>query len=199
MKSVLGSIPIFHMSIFKVPSKIIHELEAIRGHFFNGHEIGSRKASWVKWDTVLVDKDRGGLGVSSLFALNRSLMFKWIWRFYSQKNSLWESVIQAIYGIDGNVSMKNKFRMNSCWSSIVKEMRLMANRGMDIFAFINRRLGNGEDTNFWTDSWYSGGVLKDLYPRLFALENVKQVSVCSKLADLTLESSLRRTVRGVLS
>ncbi|GJY70300.1 RNA-directed DNA polymerase, eukaryota [Tanacetum coccineum] len=46
LKSVLGSIPVFHMSIFKVPSKVLHILESIRSHFFNGHDPGSKKASW---------------------------------------------------------------------------------------------------------------------------------------------------------
>ncbi|GKA04982.1 hypothetical protein Tco_0684102 [Tanacetum coccineum] len=41
------------------------------GHFFNGHELGSNKATWVKWSRVLTAIDHGGLGVSSLYALNR--------------------------------------------------------------------------------------------------------------------------------
>ncbi|GJR47194.1 RNA-directed DNA polymerase, eukaryota [Tanacetum coccineum] len=48
LKSVLGSIPIFNMSIFKVPLMVLKEMESIRGRFFNGHEFGSRKASWIK-------------------------------------------------------------------------------------------------------------------------------------------------------
>nr|GEW19666.1 RNA-directed DNA polymerase, eukaryota [Tanacetum cinerariifolium] len=62
LKSVLGSFPIFHMSIFRVPSKILQLLESIRGRFFNGYEIGSNKASWVKWNNVTKDKKRGDLG-----------------------------------------------------------------------------------------------------------------------------------------
>ncbi|GJV59320.1 hypothetical protein Tco_1465420, partial [Tanacetum coccineum] len=61
LKSVLGSIPVFHMSIFKVSSKVLHILESIRSHFFNGHDPDSKKASWVKWNNVLTDKKRGGL------------------------------------------------------------------------------------------------------------------------------------------
>ncbi|GJS06972.1 hypothetical protein Tco_0363768 [Tanacetum coccineum] len=98
LKSVLGSMPIFHMSIFKVPSSILKSLESIRSRFFNGQDPKSNKASWVKWNKVLTPKDKGGLGVSSLFALNRGLMLKWVWRFYSQKCSLWTKVIKAIYG-----------------------------------------------------------------------------------------------------
>ncbi|GJY42151.1 RNA-directed DNA polymerase, eukaryota [Tanacetum coccineum] len=71
LKSVLGSIPIFHMSIFRVPSSVLNMLESIRSHFFNGHELGSNKATWVKWSRVLTAIDHGGLGVSSLYALNR--------------------------------------------------------------------------------------------------------------------------------
>ncbi|GKA36318.1 phospholipase-like protein [Tanacetum coccineum] len=66
LKSVLGSIPIFHMSLFRVPSRVLQILESIRSRFFNGHEIGSKKVSWVKWNNVLTDKNHGGLDVSSL-------------------------------------------------------------------------------------------------------------------------------------
>nr|GFC62524.1 RNA-directed DNA polymerase, eukaryota, reverse transcriptase zinc-binding domain protein [Tanacetum cinerariifolium] len=38
----------------------------------------SNKASWVKWKSVLASKEKGGLGVSSLYALNRALMMKWV-------------------------------------------------------------------------------------------------------------------------
>ncbi|GJX36838.1 RNA-directed DNA polymerase, eukaryota [Tanacetum coccineum] len=76
LKSVLGSMPIFHMSIFKVPSSVLQRLESIRSRFFKGHDLGSNKASWVKWSNVLTSKEKGGLGVSSLYALNRGLLFK---------------------------------------------------------------------------------------------------------------------------
>nr|GEV04318.1 putative ribonuclease H-like domain-containing protein [Tanacetum cinerariifolium] len=62
LKSVLGSIPIYHI----------------------------KKASWVKWEKVLAAKDKGGLGVASLFALNRGLLVKWVWRFYKHETSLWK-------------------------------------------------------------------------------------------------------------
>nr|GFC46775.1 RNA-directed DNA polymerase, eukaryota, reverse transcriptase zinc-binding domain protein [Tanacetum cinerariifolium] len=103
LKSVLGSILVFHMSLFKVPSKVLQILETIRRQFFNGHDLGSHKASWVKWNNVLTDKKQGGLGVSSLFALNKGLMLKWVWKFLTQKDSLWTKVIAAIHGVDAKV------------------------------------------------------------------------------------------------
>ncbi|GJW95202.1 hypothetical protein Tco_0174874 [Tanacetum coccineum] len=98
LKSVLGSMPIFHMSIFKVPSSILKSLESIRSRFFNGQDPKSNKASWVKWNKVLTPKDKGGLGVSSLFALNRGLMLKWVWRFYSQKFPMTKSELRLFMG-----------------------------------------------------------------------------------------------------
>ncbi|GJS51183.1 hypothetical protein Tco_0624545 [Tanacetum coccineum] len=52
LKSVLGSILIFHMSIFKIPLTVLRSLESIRCKFFNGHELKSSKSSWVKWNSV---------------------------------------------------------------------------------------------------------------------------------------------------
>nr|GEZ14206.1 hydroxycinnamoyl-CoA quinate/shikimate transferase [Tanacetum cinerariifolium] len=81
LKSVLGSIPIFHISTYRVPKMVLHELESIRCHFFNGHDRSHRKASWTNKSTVITPKEKRGLGVASLYALNRGLMLKWLWRF----------------------------------------------------------------------------------------------------------------------
>ncbi|GJS59071.1 RNA-directed DNA polymerase, eukaryota, reverse transcriptase zinc-binding domain protein [Tanacetum coccineum] len=196
LKSVLGSIPIFHMSIFRVPSRVLHVLESIRGHFFNGHEMGSNKATWVKWNYAVTDKKHGGLGVSSLYALNRGLMIKWVWRFFTQKESLWAKVITAIHGDYDKVESRCHAVGRSCWLSIMNEVRILKNKGMNIFDFMNLKLGNGDTTRFWTDRWYAGGIIKDLCPRLFALDNCKEISVSAKLNDNNLENSFRRKTRG---
>nr|GEX09950.1 RNA-directed DNA polymerase, eukaryota [Tanacetum cinerariifolium] len=39
LKYVLGSMPIYHMSLFKVPKKVLHRMESMRSHFFNGAEL----------------------------------------------------------------------------------------------------------------------------------------------------------------
>ncbi|GJR46170.1 RNA-directed DNA polymerase, eukaryota, reverse transcriptase zinc-binding domain protein [Tanacetum coccineum] len=84
LKSVLGSTPIFHMSIYKAPLGVLRKLESIRSHFFNGCAPNCNKASWVNWKNALASKEKGGLRIASLYALNRGLMFKWFWRFYSK-------------------------------------------------------------------------------------------------------------------
>ncbi|GKB50839.1 RNA-directed DNA polymerase, eukaryota, partial [Tanacetum coccineum] len=70
LKSVLGSISIYYMSMFRAPIQVINKLESIRSHFFNGVDHNVRKMSFVNWKNVLASKEKGGLGVSSFFALN---------------------------------------------------------------------------------------------------------------------------------
>nr|GEY23675.1 RNA-directed DNA polymerase, eukaryota [Tanacetum cinerariifolium] len=60
---------------------------------------------------------------------------------------------------------------------------------------ISRRDGNGADIRFWYDCWFGDIPFCVKYPRLFALEMDKHVSVESKLLS-SMESSFRQNVRG---
>ncbi|GKC65148.1 RNA-directed DNA polymerase, eukaryota, reverse transcriptase zinc-binding domain protein [Tanacetum coccineum] len=164
--------------------------------FFKGHDLGSNKASWVKWSNVLTSKEKGGLGVSSLYALNRGLLFKWVWKFYAQKTSLWARVIKAIHGVDGKVGKAINSGASSCWTSIVREVEVLKQQGVNFFEYLQLNMGNGESTTFWEDRWLEGSVLKDIFPRLYVLETNKKVSVGDKLKDFRLDSSFRRKARG---
>ena len=78
LKLVLSSTPIYYMSMFKVPSQVLKCLEGIRHKVFIGADSKENKMSWFKWSSVLASKDKGGLGVSSLFVSNRALLLKWV-------------------------------------------------------------------------------------------------------------------------
>nr|GEX59146.1 RNA-directed DNA polymerase, eukaryota [Tanacetum cinerariifolium] len=97
IKSVLTSIPLYQISSFKIPIKVLNILESIRRKLFNGIEGNERKLALISWDTVLASK-YGGLGVSSFFAINRALLSKWVWRFLSETSSLWTRTIKVIHG-----------------------------------------------------------------------------------------------------
>ncbi|GJR45010.1 RNA-directed DNA polymerase, eukaryota, reverse transcriptase zinc-binding domain protein [Tanacetum coccineum] len=98
LKSVLGAMSIYHMSIFKVPMKVLHRMESIRSRFFNGVELNSKKAIWVKWCKVLASKDKGGLGVSSLFALHGD-MAVWYWVLKVFHKSIWCAIVREEHAI----------------------------------------------------------------------------------------------------
>ncbi|GJZ92629.1 hypothetical protein Tco_0664694 [Tanacetum coccineum] len=65
----------------EVPKGVLKVMESIRSNFFKGASMLEKKISWIAWDKVLASKKKGGLGVSSYFALNRALLLKWVWRF----------------------------------------------------------------------------------------------------------------------
>ncbi|GJZ25083.1 RNA-directed DNA polymerase, eukaryota [Tanacetum coccineum] len=192
LKSVLGSTPIYNMSIFKVPKFVLNYMESLRRNFFNGVQEGDRKIVWVKWSKVLASKKFGGLGVSSFFALNRALLFKWVWRYLSRDNSLWSRVISALHGLNGQ-SLSAAF--NSSWSSIIKEVNSLKDKGVDLISHCKIRVGKGTCTSFWNDLWIGDSMLKLSFPRLFALEENKVISVADKLHS-SISSSFRRPVRG---
>ncbi|GJW47878.1 RNA-directed DNA polymerase, eukaryota, reverse transcriptase zinc-binding domain protein [Tanacetum coccineum] len=150
---VLGSIPIYHMSIYRVPKRILLVLESIHGRFFNGHDSNSKKASWVKWSSVITFKEKGGLGVASLYILNRALMLKWVWRFFSNKDSFWARVIKAIYGEYGSMGKVACSGIRSCWMNIVNEVNVLKEQGINLFEFMKQKMGDGANTCFWEDNW----------------------------------------------
>nr|GFB94667.1 RNA-directed DNA polymerase, eukaryota, reverse transcriptase zinc-binding domain protein [Tanacetum cinerariifolium] len=122
IKAVLGSMPIYHI----------------------------KKLIWVKWSNVLSSKEKGGLGVSSLYALNYALMFKWVWRFTTQQDLLWTRVIKAIYGEDRRISDGSKHVPKSIWCGIVQELKAFKSKCIDFYSFRKKKLGNGAETFFRT-------------------------------------------------
>ncbi|GJQ91492.1 RNA-directed DNA polymerase, eukaryota [Tanacetum coccineum] len=67
LKSVLGAVPLYTMSLYKVPKGVLFEMESIRSNFFKGGDQLDKKITWVAWDKVLSSKKKEGLGVSSLW------------------------------------------------------------------------------------------------------------------------------------
>ncbi|GJX22078.1 RNA-directed DNA polymerase, eukaryota, reverse transcriptase zinc-binding domain protein [Tanacetum coccineum] len=136
--------------------------------------------------------------VISLYALNRGLIFKWVWRFLAHEPTLWSRVIKAIHGANGKIDEISGKGANSCWINIIKEVRRLEEKGINLLLFMKKKLGNGLSTLFWDDVWCDGGKLKNRFPRAYALENSKQITVGQKLAHPSLYHSFRRHPRGGL-
>nr|GEW50273.1 RNA-directed DNA polymerase, eukaryota [Tanacetum cinerariifolium] len=193
---ILGSMPIYHMSLFKVPKKVLHRMEFMRSHFFNGAELSSKKSVWVKWKHALDSKDKSGLGVSSLFAINRALMFKWVWHFITQGSSLWARVIKALHGYDGKIGQKVKSCYPLLWLDIIHEVEIFKSHGIDLVSLIHSKLGNGANTSFWEVAWREGSPFKSPFPWLYVLETQKKIDVASKLSHSGLDVLFHRPPRG---
>ncbi|GJW94140.1 RNA-directed DNA polymerase, eukaryota, partial [Tanacetum coccineum] len=190
LKSVLGSSPIYAMSLYKVPKSVLSSMEAIRRNFFYGSQEADKNITWVKWSKVLAAKQFGGLGVSSLFSLNRALLMRWVWRFIFHDNSFWCRFISAVHGPSFQVRSGT-----SLWRTITSEVNGLKAQGVDILSHCLKRVGNGLSTKFWFDPWIVNVKLCNEFPRLFALELNKSISVAEKLQH-SVDTSFRRPVRG---
>ncbi|GJU80207.1 RNA-directed DNA polymerase, eukaryota [Tanacetum coccineum] len=171
IKSFLTSLPLYHMSIYKVPIGVLNRMESIRRRFFNGADNNERKISMIGWQKVLASKKKGGLRISSLFALNRALLFKWIWRFISHGTSLWFRFIKAMYGDRGALDNPCVVSRSSLWYNIIRELVICPLKLYDI-------------------------SLMHAFLRLYTLESNKQVTVAAKLSEGYLTDSFRRAPRG---
>nr|GEY18143.1 RNA-directed DNA polymerase, eukaryota [Tanacetum cinerariifolium] len=103
---------------------------------------------------------------SSLHALNRALLLKWVWRLISNDGSLWSSVIKAIHGSSFD---SHSVKFSSPWCCILRELQL--------------------------DSWILDSPLSVRFPRMFALEGDKHVTVADKWSDSDFKLSFRREIR----
>ncbi|GJT58123.1 ribonuclease H-like domain-containing protein [Tanacetum coccineum] len=197
IKSILTSIPLYQMSSFKVPIKVLNILESIRRKFFNGIEGNERKLALISWDNVLASKKHGGLGVSSFFAMNQALLSKWVWRFFYLKHHLYgleplklfmarkgilELMVKLLDALRGLISFERSMFF------IIKVLTFLS--------LMRKKVVNGEETLFWKDSWFDWISLKQQFTRLYLLESNKHINVAEKMNQPSLSWSYRREPGG---
>ena len=122
IKSVLSSIPLLFMSLFKLPSLVVDKLVQIQRNFLWGWGSDGRKIAWASWDKVYEPRDFGGLGIIDLRNFNLALLGKWIWRLGTDSGGLWKEIIDSKYG--GWRSLREDSRSNrgSLWWKDLKEV-----------------------------------------------------------------------------
>ncbi|GJS06437.1 putative RNA-directed DNA polymerase, eukaryota, reverse transcriptase zinc-binding domain protein [Tanacetum coccineum] len=72
IKTVLGNLPTYFMSIYLMPVSIRSKLESMRSKFFRGADQNDSKMAWIKWEKCLPNKKKGGL--VSMVIMEASLM-----------------------------------------------------------------------------------------------------------------------------
>ncbi|GKV15349.1 hypothetical protein SLEP1_g26146 [Rubroshorea leprosula] len=102
---VMASIPLFYMQSTMLPASILSELDKISRDFLWGSNPDHRKLHLISWDKVSVPKSLGGLGIKSAKETNLAAMAKLNWRFFSEKDKLWNSVLIRKYNINSHPSI----------------------------------------------------------------------------------------------
>ncbi len=98
VNSVLSNLPLYYLSMFLAPKRVIRRCEALRRAFFwKGGTTVSGGHCLVRWKTICRSKKKGGLGVLDLEDMNVALITKWWWQFLSVKRQLWRPIIEDLY------------------------------------------------------------------------------------------------------
>ncbi|KAJ9564749.1 hypothetical protein OSB04_000715 [Centaurea solstitialis] len=170
-KSVLGSLGVFLFSLYKAPTGVLRKLESLRMNFFWGSDETKKKIKWVAWDKVINGREKGGLGIGSLKALNVALLSKWWWRFRTEYGLLWRKVIEALYGNNGALGKDSSTHGSSgVWGKIAAFYQDTERVNIPLDSLFAKVIGNGRKTKFWTDLWCSNKPFQGIFPRLAALD-----------------------------
>ncbi|GAU27711.1 hypothetical protein TSUD_126570 [Trifolium subterraneum] len=182
INSVLSSLPLYYFSFFKVPSSVLKVLVSIQRNFLWGGGLEG-KICWVKWDTICLPKDRGGLGIKNLDLFNLSLLSKWKWRCLTEPNVLWSELLKFRYGsFSDNFLCRSVVSAKSSdslwWRDILKVGEVEGNLWFS--ASVSSILGDGKSIGFWKEKWIGNASLKELFSNLFEKEIDKNAVVADK-------------------
>ena len=78
-----NNLPIYLLSVFKIPQKVARRLVALQRNFLWGGDKDYKKISGVKWEVICLPKAEGGLGIKEISKFNEALLDKWIWALAS--------------------------------------------------------------------------------------------------------------------
>ncbi|GJX96137.1 RNA-directed DNA polymerase, eukaryota, reverse transcriptase zinc-binding domain protein, partial [Tanacetum coccineum] len=123
---------------------------------------------------VLTSKKNGGLGVTSFFAHNRALLFKWVWRFLTDGSSLWTRFIKAIFGNKGALDTHKLIPRRSPWQDVILAIHSLRRKEMCNSISVAEKMGH-PSLSYSFRRMPRGGVEQENYGLL-----------CSKVADLVL-------------
>ncbi|GKV15232.1 hypothetical protein SLEP1_g26031 [Rubroshorea leprosula] len=123
LKSVLSALPIYFMSIFRIPKVVLHDLVSLQRKFLWGYTEDKSKLAWLSWEKVCRNRSEGGLGVPNLDYRNIALLGKWWDRFGKEEGSLWKKVvIDKFYGRGSvwDINQTQLRNVSTLWRNIVE-------------------------------------------------------------------------------
>lgn len=87
---VLLALPIYLMSCYKMPQKIINKIQSSISKFLHNHDSRTiRKLTWDSYDTVSTSKYHGDFGIKNLIFFNQTLLAKNGSNLISNPSSFW--------------------------------------------------------------------------------------------------------------
>ena len=148
IRSVLSSIPLFFMSLFRLPSGVARKLVKLQRDFLWGWGADERKIAWAPWNLVCKPHEFGGFGIIDMRLFNLALLGKWIWRLGSVEVGLWKEIIFSKYGGWRYLGEAGNGRSCSLWWKDLKEVWSSEGWGRCFEDSFEWKVGDGKDIYF---------------------------------------------------
>ncbi|KAK6131672.1 hypothetical protein DH2020_034579 [Rehmannia glutinosa] len=92
IKSVLQGIECFWLQIFPLPKSVINRIYKLCRAF-----LWNKKRHPIAWHDICLPIEEGGLGIRDVYAWNKALLSKILWKFHQGTQSLWVRWIHGFY------------------------------------------------------------------------------------------------------
>lgn len=145
-KAVIEAIPIYPMMSARIPRTCLNEIQKLQRNFIWGDEVNKRKAHLINWNTLMIPKGLGGLGIRKLEDMNFACIMKLGWNLRNEGNDLWCKVLLGKYkrndSLEGNISAHPSD--SPLWKSIVEIWHRLS-------SFECWAIGDGCSAKAWSD------------------------------------------------
>lgn len=170
------------MSLFPMPKGVINKINKIQRSFLWSGSNDTKSMPLMAWDKLELPKFLGGLGIGNLLHRNLSLLFKWIWRFFSESNTLWRQVVQNKYKYDDDdlvIPDLHPPNKGGPWRKICKVILSHDSTRAFLTNMVRKAVENGESTKFWHEYWIGPSPLRIIFPRLYSISSSPNASIAS--------------------
>ena len=157
ISSVLYSIQLYWCTLFIIPKYTISKIEQTLSSFIWSGNIGNAQRAKIRWESVCLPKEEGGLVLRRVKDLNDANVMKHIWNLFYRKDSLWVAWVQRLY-LKQKSLWCAKIPSNCSWS-----WRKLLQLRDKIRPLIKHKVGNEAMTFLWHDFWNPVGPLLPCY------------------------------------
>ncbi|XP_026397042.1 uncharacterized protein LOC113291761 [Papaver somniferum] len=149
VNSVLSSMGLYQMQVFKLPEATFQQMERIQRSYWWNSYIKPRSQKYISWRKVSLPKRLGGLGLKNLCNYNLAFLAKLAWQLLHNQDALWAKLLKGKHFPHHDMRFfPPPVNLNSSW--IWQSISI----GLEIVLKNAKwQVGNGAHINIWTSNW----------------------------------------------
>lgn len=146
----------YYMQCQCLPVKVFDTIDKIMRDFIWGSTEDKRRMYMVKWSTITLPKELGGLGLYSIKHRNQAILAKLCWRLAHEEDKPWTCMLKAKYLCPTRIAEEGrKLPCSRIWAT--------CKRGGPCYVKgLKWTVKSGEVVNMWMDFWLPNRRLREL-------------------------------------